>query len=398
MKLEKLNIRYTNYIILYLALAIFIMPMRLLGIFNTAYIVLPISLAISIIISFQYFFARKGKGLSRAEVFIAFFPLFLVPIGLANGHLPNYIITDTLKPILWIGIIGWFKNSSININTYFKGIYKPVLILSFCSLTTIVFVNYLILTVGGVRASASDVTMLFPLFYFFVNKFYILSILFLLLIILGGKVGPLLSVLTVFGLFYIVRLKPKTIVIGLLIAFIFVFVLQYFDYEQWSKFLPILSKFRIFFESGYSINELYVIDKYLLGGRLAEVIGSMSVYKESAWLLFTGPGVGYTYDLYREGTLEQIDRHGVHFSPISLLTIYGSLYTVVFYGYLSYVFFKSLKIMRKNRSRFQILAAMFFIANLINSFTVFSIFSVLLFPLSIGLILNRNNKSSVRVE
>jgi hypothetical protein len=112
--------------------------------------------------------------------------------------------------------------------------------------------------------------------------------------------------------------------------------------------------------------------------------------------LFSGPGVGYTYDFYRDGILEQVNRHGVHFSPISLLTIYGAFYTVVFYGYLSYVFFKSLKIIKKNQSKFQVLAAMFFIANLINSFTVYAIFSVLMFPLSIGLVLNKSNQLNVR--
>ena len=387
---------YSTYIVIYLAFAVFIMPVRLMGIFNTAYIVLPISLAVSLVISFQYFIINKAKGLSYSDIFIAFYPLFLVPIGLVNEHLPNYIITDTLKPILWVGIIGLFKSVNIDNTSYMKAIYRPVLILSFCSLTTVIFVNYLILTVGGVRASASDITMLFPFFYFFVNKLYLFTILFLLLLIMGGKVGPLLSVLVVLALFYVVRAKPKTILIGSVISCLLFFVLLNFDYEQWRKFLPILSKFRLIFEGGFSINELDAIDKYLLGGRLAEIFGSMSVYKDNFFLLFSGPGVGYTYDLYRDGILEQVNRHGVHFSPISLLTIYGAFYTVVFYGYLSYVFFKSLKIIKKNQSKFQVLAAMFFIANLINSFTVYAIFSVLMFPLSIGLVLNKSNQLNVR--
>lgn len=202
--------------------------------------------------------------------------------------------------------------------------------------------------------------------------------------------------ITVFLLFFLVKLKPKNVIIGATIAAIILFSTFYFDYEQWRRFLPVLSKFRIIFEGNFSVNELDYIDRFLLGGRLAEVFGSMVVYKNNLFLLFTGPGVGYAYDLYRDSDLEQVNRHGVHFSPISLLTIYGALYTVVFYSYLSYVFVISLKAMKQNEAKFQVLAAMFFVANLINSFTVFSIFSVLLFPLCIGLVLNKTltNKSN----
>jgi hypothetical protein len=80
------------------------------------YIVLSISLAASLAISFQYFVINKAKGLSYSEIFIAFYPLLIVPIGLANEHLPNYIITDTLKPILWVGIIGLVLNKSNHLN------------------------------------------------------------------------------------------------------------------------------------------------------------------------------------------------------------------------------------------------------------------------------------------
>lgn len=181
------NEKYTALIVLYLAFAVFIMPVRLLGIFNTAYIVLPISFAISLVISFRFFFTQKGKGLSHTETFIAFFPLLLIPIALVNGHLLNYIITDTLKPMLWVAIIGFFKTLDIDDSTYIKAIKNPVLILTFCSITTVTFVNYLIMTVGGVRASASDIAMLFPFFYFFVGKQYLLLFFFFLVLVMGGK-------------------------------------------------------------------------------------------------------------------------------------------------------------------------------------------------------------------
>jgi len=388
--------QYTKYILLYLSFALLIMPIRLLGVFNTAYIVLPISMVVSFLIATRFFYTNRGRGLNYVEWFICLFPLFLVPIGIANGHLLNYVFTDTLKPILWVGIIGFFKKVDIDDNFYMKEINNSVLTLAFCSFVTIVFVNYLIFTVGGIRASASDVVMLFSFFYYVINKKYLFILLFLSLLIMGGKVGPILSVLFVLLLSFLVKVKPKSIIVGFVFCLIVLFITFSYDYEQLRNYFPILSKFRILFDSSVSITDFVLIDKYLLGGRLAEIIGSMQVYSDDLFLLFTGPGVGYTYDLYRGGVLEQVNRHGVHFSPVSILTIYGAFYTFIFYGYLFYVFIKSLRILKNSQFRFKKLAAMFYIANLINSLTTYAIFSILLFPLTIGLILNSNTQAKER--
>ena len=383
---------YANCIIYYLAFALLIMPLRLLGVFNTVYIVLPISLAVSLAIGVHYFFITGRKSISLGEFFIGFFPILLIPLGLVNEHPLNYIITDTLKPILWVAIICYFKNTHINNTQFMVAIHKPLILLSFCAFTTVVFVNYIVQTSGGVRLSASDIAMLFPLLYFFVQQRHFPVLLIFLLLVLGGKVGPLLSILVVWGVFYLLRFSVSAVFYSSVICCLIFWLIVNFSYDIWSGFLPILTKFRIFFTEEFTLADLDILDKYLLGGRLSEIFGSMSIYKEDLVLLFSGPGVGYTYDLYRDGVLEQSNRHGVHMSPVSLLTIYGAFYTVIFYGYMSYIIFKCLRVMKENRSKFQVMAAMFVIGNLVNSFTVYSIWSVLLFPMSIGLVLNKFNE------
>ncbi|MEZ9709061.1 hypothetical protein AB4254_10320 [Vibrio breoganii] len=383
--------RYVCYILLYLSFAVAIMPIRLMGIFNTAYIVLPISMIVSILISYTFFIQNRGQGLSLVEYIIMLYPMCTIPLAVVNGHEINYIITDALKPILWIGVLGYFKTVKFN-NQFFEDIKTPTVILAVCSVFTVSSVGYIIATRGGVRASASDISMLFPLFYFLISRYYAAFFFMLAFILLGGKVGPLISIVIVFLSWIFVNLNLKRVIYLFLVGIIFIFIAMTFNYDTWREHLPILGKFRIFFDGSWVGFDSDFLDKYLLGGRLSEVTGSLTEYRDSLLLLFTGPGVGYTYDLVRDGILEQSNRHGVHLSPISLVTIYGLFYTLIFYGYLFYVFINSLFILKKIEcvSKVKLLSATFFIANLVNSFTVYAIFSVLLFPMVIGLLLNNN--------
>ena len=382
--------RYTKYILLHLAFAILIIPIRLLGIFNTVYIVIPLGLMVSFVISLNYFINSRGRGLSFLEGIILGYPLLTVPLALINDHPINYIITDSLKPILWIGILGFFKNVNLDEEKYIRNIANVVKVFSLCSLFTVSTVLFLLLSGTGIRASASDIVMLFPLLYFYIVKNTIWLVVLLAVLILGGKVGPLFSVVIVFAILVFIRLSVKNIITIIISSVLTVAAIFYFDYETWRNFFPFLSKFDLIFMGDIKSEDLDTIDAAFFGGRLAEVFSSAKVYLDTPFLLVTGPGVGYAYDLYRGGSLYDEGHHGVHFSPMSLLTIYGGFYTFIFYIYFSLLFIKALKIMRKHESSIKKLAAMFFIASFFNSFTVYSIFSVLLFPMCIGLLLNRN--------
>jgi hypothetical protein len=382
--------RYTKYILLHLAFAVLIIPIRLLGIFNTAYVVIPIGLVISFVIALNYYVSSRGKGLGWIEIIILTYPLLTIPLAFINGHPINYIITDTLKPILWIGVLGFFKNVSLDEKIYIKSISNVINFFALCSLITVVLVLSLIIFGVGVRASASDVTMLFPLFYFYVKGNVVGLFILLIVLLLGGKVGPLFSVVLVFFLLIFIRISVKNIFLIVGATIISLVIMLNFDYEIWRGFFPFLSKFDLVFAGNISSEDFDTLDNAFFGGRLAEVFSSIVIYVEKPLLLITGPGVGYTYDLYRSGSLYDMNHHGVHFSPVSLLTIYGGFYTLVFYAYFSLLFFRALKIFRKHDSGIKKLAAMFFIASFFNSFTVFSIFSILLFPMCIGLLLNRN--------
>lgn len=392
-----MRVNYTVIMLLFLSLAISVMPIRLLGIYNTSFVVVPVSIVISFVVAFHYFILMKAKGLKYLELFIVVYPVLLVPLAMYNDHESIYVLTDVLKPIFWIGIIGYFKVIKINEDDFIKAIKTPVLLLTLCSIVVVVVVNYLIMTVGGVRASASDVVTLFPMFYYYVGKNYIAIMTLFLVFVFGGKVGPLFSLILVFIIVLMVKVSIRKIIKLFAGVSVVLFLFVYVRSDELMQVFPFLSKFSLVFSERFTFDELDLMDQSFFGGRLSEVISSIEVFKENPLLIITGPGVGYTYDLYRNGSIFHGQHHGVHFSPISMLTIYGAFYSSIFYGFLVAVFIKSLKIIKNNKSKLQVLAAMFFIASLANSFTVYSIFAVLLFPVCIGLVLSNNINNYTKV-
>ena len=383
-------VNFTQYILLALSLSILFLPLRLLGIVNTSYFSLMIGFAISLWIAGHFYFKKNGQGLSLTEYFIGFFPILLIPLAVSSDHPLNYVITDVVKPLAWIGIVGYFKTAKIDTRYYIIRIRSSALFLSICSFLMSSIVLFLVYSGGSIRASGGDIVTLFPLFYFLVTRDKLISFILILSLLFGGKVGPLFSLALVCLIYLSSRLKAKSLLWGGVIFLTAVVVVSNFNYEAWRTYLPFLSKFSVVFEGLLDFSDIELLDRNFLGGRLAEVLSSMAIYYDHPELLLTGPGVGYVFDLFRGGMIDKVGYHGVHLSPVSILTIYGGLYCAVFYYYMISLVIKSFIVFRNRNSDLKLIAAAFFLANFINSFTVYSIYSVLLFPLSIGLLMNKS--------
>ena len=258
-----------------------------------------------------------------------------------------------------------------------------MILISLCSAITVCIVFALFMR-GGIRASGSDIVMIFPLLYYFLTGRTLISFFLFIVVLLGGKVGPLFSLVIVMLIYFGSVLSLRSIIFFLILTFLSLIALFTFDFESWSQYIPFLGKFSIVFDGLIRYGNADFIDRFLLGGRLSEVLGAMTVYSNQPELMLTGPGTGYVYDLYVNGVLDSTNHHGVHFSPVSIFTIYGGLYFFVFYSYMLYLSFKSIGYFRNRNSTLKMLAAGFFLGNLFNSFTAYSIFSLLLFPMVMG--------------
>jgi len=173
--------------------------------------------------------------------------------------------------------------------------------------------------------------------------------------------------------------------------FSIIYIVSEIPLDYYERYLPFYGKISIVFADNFNFDDLLLIDDKLLGGRLAEVTSSLRYYADSYAMLITGFGVGFEYRYIRGGIDEGL-LHGVHFSPIALVTIYGLFYTVFFYSYLISTCAKSIKIFNSTNEIFLKSGALFVLVSFFNSFTSFSIFSVLLFPICVGIVTNKGSR------
>lgn len=375
---------YLNAILLYSSLALFVVPLRLLGIFNTATVIIPITLIIGLFIVFETI-SRKRIRVTALEllVVISIIPSFL--IGAFNGNPIHYIVSDAFKIISWIAIINYFRNadlSMLNQAQYF-GFVKLLLI---ATLSTAFVVTLLKALGWGLKASGSDIVSVFALSVFMAIGTYGTALLTTIGIVMGGKVGATLSAIAAWLLYYFIRpFRGKLKLAGLVTLLI---LCSFFFHES----LPIVSKIN----PGRLGDELTfeALDRLILGGRILEIQSAIDFLPDDFRIF--GGGLGYVYEYAKADHLE-VDRHGVHFSPVSVYVIYGFHMVIILTFYFGSIARKGFAIIRSGTSVLKTSCAIFFFANLVNSVTVFSIFSVLLFPLSIGVILN-NEKNNCRYK
>lgn len=373
-----------NLILIYVSFSILMVPFRLAGIFNPAIIDSYVYLLIGSLFLYKVLF----YSCFRANLFLwvlMFFPFMLVPLGLINGHSLVYVFSDALKPLIFFSIVIYMKNINFSSEDFYNKTYFSNYILFVCSFFAICSVLSLYFLGFNVRPSVSDLSMYFTFSIILFSGRYLKSFVFGCLLVLGGKIGPLFGFLFSFILYkfrYAGFLRPLILLSLFLLPFYLVPISFYESY------LPLYGKVSYLFSVDFDMNNMLLIDNKLLGGRLAEIVSSMADFSNNYYMWFLGWGVGYEYEYYRAGVFEGL-LHGVHFSPISLLTIYGFFYTLLFFIFVFKVIFECFKHFKSNADFVLVAISIFFIAAFINSFTSYSIFSVLLFPVSAGIILNK---------
>lgn len=375
---------YLNVILLYSSLAVLAIPIRLLGIFNTATVVIPITLAISLFIVFEAI-SRRQNRFTAFELMIAISIIPPLLIGAFNGNPIHYIASDAFKIISWVAIINYFRNADLSRfnQVRYIGFVKLLLV----STLSTAFVVTLLRTLGwGLKASGSDIVSVFALSVFMAVGSTSTALLITIGIAMGGKVGATLSAIAAWLLYYFIRpFRGKVKLAGLLTILI---GCGFYFQES----LPVVSKIHPN-RLGDELT-LEALDKFILGGRILEIQSAIDFLPYE--FQFFGGGLGYVYEYAKAGELE-VDRHGVHFSPVSIYVIYGFHMVIILTLFFGFIARKCVAIIRSGNSILKTSCAIFFFANLVNSVTAFSIFSVLLFPLSIGVILN-NEKTNCRFK
>ncbi|WP_233008889.1 hypothetical protein [Rheinheimera faecalis] len=373
-----------NIVLAYVSFSILMVPFRLVGVFNPAIVDSYIYFLIGSLFLYKVLFYSHF----RANLFLwvlMFFPFVLVPLGLINGNSLVYVVSDALKPLIFFSIVIYLKNVEFSTEEFYKKTYFFNNVLFVCSFVAICSVLFLYFLGFNVRPSVSDLSMYFTFSIILFSGHYLKSFIFGCLLILGGKIGPLLGFLCSFILY---KFRHVGFVRPLVFLFLFLLPFSLVPTSFYESYLPLYGKVSYLFSVDFDMNDMLLVDDKLLGGRLAEIVSAMASYLNNYYMWFFGYGVGYEYEYYRAGVFEGL-LHGVHFSPVSLLTIYGFFYTFLFFVFVLKVIFECFKHFKSDSDFVLVAISIFFITAFLNSFTSYSIFSVLLFPVSAGIILNK---------
>lgn len=312
---------------------------------------------------------------------LSFFALF---IGLVEYDFSRRIITDFLKPILFLLIVVIFSNFEpkmyAGILEKFKNNSKALFIYSIIS--SIVFFYFLRLTGRNNVGAVPPVEIPLCLALSSLNVMYI--IMNGAIIFLSGKRAILISMISLIGM----RLVKSNLNTLMLLIFLtpIIFSGLYFSSSifsssvAFSKYNYTINGFKDFI-SGEN-TDFTSLDKYT-GSRISEA--SSALKDVDAIDLFFGKGLGYTYDYEINQKVLDENRGNIHFTPLSLLVYYGIIFTVVFYFYLLKLIFFSFQYQASS----ELLSLLFFLISYIflASFFSYAIFNGPLWPMVLGLII-----------
>lgn len=367
------------------AIQVIINPLRLLGIFNAALVVLLLIYVVGLIALFNVM--RFGPSFFWIEWIMVLIVTIGAIFAFFVGNDTFKILTDILKPIFFICIVKLFRYYFVSLGDIEILSRGKVTFLTLAYVIGVAIVAFYYYWVGGVRASASAIPLALPFFYFFYRREFFWVLLVAVLFLVGGKFGPFMGTLIAVCLRYIT--SPRRLIISVVFVLPALLIVA-FNANISESFitLPVIAKLHVgrFVESEMILNN---IDKFNFGGRLSEAYSAIVAVREQfpswEWGIPLGGGLGFTYE-WRDflGNVFMENNHGTHFTPIALYTIYGVPFTAFLLVYVFSVAWRAIRIISSSNNYVDLVWSSYLIASLINMLTAYSIFTNLLFAVSIA--------------
>jgi hypothetical protein len=373
-------------------------PLRLLSIFNMAYINLFI-IYLAGLICFFYYLLRV-----RMITLIELLMVALVLAGLTyalsteNDHFKTF--TSFIRPLFFLAVVKVFSfGTHNNENNIVKVSDANALLASY--LIGVSVVGFIYFTIGGIRASATAIALALPFFFFFLNKNYVRAAFCVFLFLIGGKLGPFVGVLVALSLILLSSLKRVLFLTAASVTLgLFVLAITYLTNIDFLR-IPVLAKLNIdvIFDGDISA---YKLDRFVLGGRLSEAYSAIEGISPSYGLLHWvfGGGLGYTYlwTDFNDVVIREANS-GVHFSPLAVFCVYGLPFSLLLFLYFGKYLFHSILILlsRGKNSVATVMWAAFFVASCVNALTAYSLFTNLMMAVSLGFLQQsiRNKKTRI---
>jgi hypothetical protein len=307
--------------------------------------------------------------------------IFLVCVSLLKSDFDVYrlnnILVDFIKPLLFILTIASIR-SKVTV-TYF--IYSNI---------NRIFDLYVIATVASVCVGLyyySFVSAIYPAYssvYSLIGLFYLMrrsrfiSLWYLVVLALSGKravmFSGLLAELIVRRVF---KFNFSRFLIFLAIFFVSFFVLINIGWE-WVAFNILKINLNVL---DAAVDNIEVLS-YIAGGRLDELVDGLSYDFSAANVLF-GKSLGYTYESL---SFDELEHKNFHFTPASLFSQYGLLFTVLFLRYVFQIIFeKHAKVCADRHVNIYIIR-MYLVGSLFFFVTEYGVFGYINFCIGLGLL------------
>ena len=315
----------------------------------------------------------KNRSLVKDNliIFIGIYSIWLIALGLALNPIGKATfahLQPMLLPILGInfGYLIARDRPDILANIY-SGSYKLGLVLS-----AIITSYYLLYQAGLISYFGASSLIFIPIFWAFLEKTWIVFILFVFILRLTGKRSSTLAVTAVL-LFSILRHLDVRQIMAISGAAAFFWVGVGFFTDTFSnlfkRYEPIVEAFnwsdiRL---NGFSAIDLKILD-VATSGRVNDFLGAVNALNENLLFWFTGKGIGGVFEVFVPTSSNWIT-HYSHFTPISYVFLGGAIMLIAVYGKLISLLFYSLKTIN---SFYSMLFVYWFIMSLIGGAIYFT--------------------------
>jgi hypothetical protein len=374
--------------------------LRATAIYNTSFLAIYSSLIVSLVMVYYSLIKIKNIKFNLVEIILLVIPLFYLLFGLLINNSYRDMASDTYNAMFFVILIVYMRSLKINFDKEMQIKFANWMFIGL-SISTITYWVAPLVGVTVYSVGATSIFFIFPLIVFFLNKQQIKFLVVLVLLVLASKRGVLLGV---FSILLVIGLGNKNIKpilraiivvsITMLFASILYITISPDRISQTPEQLqPMLYKTML-------VNPLSEYNRLEDDPRVREVIYAMKPLIENPVFLITGMGAGYTYEYFSvDDSLIQEDYHNVHFTPVTIFTRYGFIYTIVLYGYILSVIFINYKKLKRKKLSFENTVLLFYlIGGLVNSFTAYTIYLDYLFVIALGILTAniKNNSSQIK--
>lgn len=355
-------------------------PLRLLFIFDTFSVFIRVNfflLACSFLLGIVFYRNIRVEPI-EVSMIILLLGLLVKSILVAHDYKLENVLLDFFKPTFFIVTVCVFRNlfniKTLFSNNFIKRVPKLVMLVTMLMIVVSIAINKFYMQIYPAYTIVES-TLAFNAF----NP--IQNIIFSIWLFFGGKRGVFLAFFCMAIIYLILVSNPRKIVIFfLLLLFLMVpLSISFFEYII-TIFFKVISISDL---EAMNLEEIFVL---LGGGRVSEITSSLS-YIDSIQKLIFGCGLGFEYIVQDFGDESGMLHRNVHFSPVSIVTIYGALFAVLFYIYIIKYFIMAFKVILINgHAKIIYSVSFFFLCSVFFSFTEYVFFSYSNIPIAMGII------------